>query len=89
MALRAGESALDRVEEGHALEPAHGEQPPGRKLRHRLGNMHVFLGLEHDLEEAHMRRLARVIQFLAQPRGDLLVDLLGRDGAVVALVERS
>jgi len=34
-----------------------------------------------------MRRLARVIQFLAQPGGDLGMDVGGRDGAVVALVE--
>ena len=35
-----------------------------------------------------MRRLAHVIEFLAQPVGDLAVDLLGGDGAVVALIDR-
>ncbi len=34
-----------------------------------------------------MRGLALIIQFLAQPVGDLGVDLGGRDGAVVALVQ--
>ena len=35
-----------------------------------------------------MRGLALVIQFLAQPLADLGMDLVGGDGAVVALVER-
>ena len=37
--------------------------------------------------EPHMRGLAPVIELLAQPVGDLGMDLSGGDGAVVALVE--
>ena len=84
-------AGLDRcvLERGQLLpvEPAHGQQPAGRQVRHDRRDMDGRLVAQHVAVERHMRRLARVIEFLEQAGGEFLVDVAGVDRAVVAGVE--
>src|SRR5579872_5635671 len=79
------ERRLRRVEEGGALEPIHGEKALCGKCRYRHRHRDpAFLG-EHRAVETHMRSLALIIELLAQPVGDLGVNRLGRNRAVITL----
>src|SRR5579862_3363535 len=49
--------------------------------------MDMILACERQAIEAEMRGLAEIVELLAEPRGDLLVDLRHGDRAVVALVD--
>ncbi len=75
------------VEQLVALDPRHGEKAPGREIGDHLGHAHPLLLGEHAPIESDMARLALVVELLAQPVGDLGMDLAGRDGAGVALVK--
>ena len=50
----------------------------GRQLGDRLGHRDAGLVGEHEAVEPHMRGLALVVELLAQPLGDLGMDLVGR-----------
>ena len=82
------EGLLRDVQERPAVEPGHGQQPPGRELGHELGHLYPALAPEHGAVEGHVTGLALVVQLLAQAGGDLGVDLAGRHRPVVALVDR-
>ena len=76
------------VEQRLALQPAHGEQPVGRVRRHDLGHVHVRLVAQHVAVERDVLGLAPVVEFLAQPRRDLGMDLVGADRRIEALADR-
>ena len=50
--------------------------------------MHHRLIGQHDAIQTHLRRLAGVIQLLAQPFGEFGVDIVGVDALIHALVDR-
>ena len=68
-------SANSRI--GRALEPGHRQQPPGRQLGDRPRHRDARFVPQDVAVEPQMRGLALVIEFLAQPVGDLGVDLGG------------
>ena len=83
--LRRG---LLEVEQGGALQPAHGEQPPGGERGFDRRHVDAGLALEHLVIEGHVTGLALVVELLAQPCCDLGVDLAGVDRPVVAGIDR-
>src|SRR5579885_3483296 len=68
------ERRLGSLEERRALEPSHGEKPARRELRQHLGHVHMPLARERQPIEPEMRGLAEIVELLAEPRRDLLVD---------------
>ena len=87
-----GVARLDRVglvrEHAGALAPVERQQPAGRQFRPDVGHAHRRLVLQHVLVERDVLGLARVIELLAQPRGDLDADLGGVDRRIEALAQR-
>ena len=78
---------LPEVEQGGAVEPAHGEQPPGRERGVHLRHVNAGLALQHLVIEGHVAGLALIVELFAQPRRDLGVDLAGVDRPVVAGID--
>ena len=70
-----------------AVEPCHGQQPPGRKAGDGFGHMHALLLRMHRPVEFHVAQLAVVIDLFAQPGGDLGLDLARIDRLVIAAVD--
>ena len=87
VALRLRRVLLQAAEDGAAVQPVHGQEPARAQLLHRDRHAHPGHAVEHDAVEAHLRRLAQVVEFLAHPLGDLGVDLVMVEGAVHAPVE--
>ena len=71
-----------------AVEPGHRQQAPRAVARDRHRHMHRRIVRQHQVVKAHLRRLALVIEFLAQAFGQFLVDLLVLDGVVHAVIDR-
>ena len=67
------------------LQPGHGDQTGRREVRHRLRAGDEGFVSQHVPVERHMFGLTGVIEFLAQPVGDLLDHLVGINRAVHAL----
>ena len=90
MRLRSscGGSSSSRSHQRPAVQPGHGQQALGAELVHRHRDMHAGIVAEHHAVEPHLRGLARVIQLLAQPLGQFLVDLVLLDGVVHAVIDR-
>ncbi len=78
---------LDEGDQRHALEPGHAQQAAGGKIFQGFGHLDAGLLGQHGAIEAHVFGLLAVIQFLAQARGDLGMDVFGDDGSVVAFVD--
>ncbi len=70
-----------------AIQPAHGQEAPGRQVRQHVRHMDRRLVAQHVAIERHVARLAPVVQLLAQALGQLLVDPGRVDRAVVAAIE--
>ena len=87
MSLRRSSGASVKVQQAGAVEPVHGEQPPGGKrgLDHR--HMDARIVPQHLAVEGHVPGLALVVELLAEPGRDLGVNLAGVDGPVVAGVD--
>ena len=81
------ERCVLELEQWSAVQPAHGEQAPGRELAQHLGHVHLGFVPQHVRIKAHVPGLAPVIELLAQALGQLLVDPLRIDRAVVAPVD--
>ena len=69
------------------MQPAHGEQAPGRELAQNVRHVHLGLVPQHVGIEVHVPGLALVVELLAQALRQLLVDPLWLDRAVVAAVD--
>ena len=75
------------VEQWFALQPSHGEQSVGRMRRHDLGHMHIGFFAQHVAIEADVLGFATIVQFLAQPRRDFGMDLVGADRRIETLAD--
>jgi len=75
------------LEQPAALQPGHGEQAAGGKLRQHFGDMDLRHVGEQMTVKRDMARLAGVVEFLAQAGGEFLADLGGIDGRVHAAVD--
>src|SRR5919106_422820 len=51
------------------VQPAHGEQAPGRELAQHVRHVHVGLAPQHVGVKSHVPGLALVVELLAQPLG--------------------
>ena len=78
---------LQAAQQRPAVQPGHGEQPAGAVAVDRLGHVHHRLVGQHEPVQPHLRRLAQVVEFLAQPVGQFLEDLVLADGAVHAVIQ--
>ena len=71
-----------------AVEPGHRQQARGAVALDRHRDVHAGIVPQHDRVEPHLRRLALVVQLLAQALGQLLVDLLVLDRVVHPVIDR-
>ena len=59
------------------LQPAHGQQPAGREVRHRLRYGDVRTIRKEGAVKRHLLGLTTIVQLLAQPVSDLVGHLAG------------
>jgi hypothetical protein len=81
--VAVGQIMVEKLEQRPAVEPRHGEQPAGRKVREGLRHAHRSFVRQHPPVERGVAGLALVVELLAQPLAQLLGDLcrvdLGRE----------
>ena len=67
-----------------AIEPRHGQQSLRAQFRHGRRHDDARIRLENEIVKPHMRRLALIIEFLAQSVGQFLIDFPRVDRTVHA-----
>ena len=59
---------------GRAVEPVHGEHPPGAQIINDTRHRDPWIVAEDIGIKAHMRRLALIVELLTQPLTDFRMD---------------
>ena len=75
------------IEELAAIEPCHGQEPLGRKLRQKLRNQDGGVVFEDAAIERHVPRFEIVVEFLAKARADFADDFRGIERGVHPLID--
>jgi hypothetical protein len=79
---------LQPAQQRTAVEPRHRQQPARAQCLDRPWDVNARLIAQDDAVETHLRGLARVVQFLAQPLGQFLVDVFLAYNTVHAVIDR-